>query len=310
MVDRPLIAVLGSVHMDLIATAQRYPRPGESVNGESFSMTPGGKGGNQACQCAKLGADTYMITQLGDDLFGAELAASLETNGVNTSAITIDAKSSTGASTIFAVHGDYSSIIHSGSAAKLPPATAAQAVRSLGELHTLVLQLELPVAISAAAAEAAAQMGARIVLNASPAPRDSINIIQKLMPFVTMLIVNNVEAGQFVGRTLLRSDLAGAARTLGGMGPKQVVITAGKEGAVAWDGSEAFDQKPFPVTSVDAVGAGDAFLGTLVVLTAQGMELPDALLCAAAAGALATTKTGALGGLPTMAALEAFLEQQ
>ncbi len=52
---RPRIVVLGSAHMDLIASAARHPKSGESVVG-TFEMAPGGKGGNQACQCALAGA--------------------------------------------------------------------------------------------------------------------------------------------------------------------------------------------------------------------------------------------------------------
>lgn len=303
------IAVLGSVHMDLIASANRLPGPGESVGGDGFLMTPGGKAGNQAAQCARLGADSFIITQLGDDVFGHELLRALQSNGIHTDAVLIDPNNPTGASTVFASQGDYCSIIYPGAAAQMRPADAADAVRALQDLDALILQLELPLAISVAAADAAAHIGARVIFNASPAPRDMGPIIQRLMPHVSALVVNRVEAGLLLGRQLNNTDLGHAARTLAGMGPQHVIITAGREGSVAWDGQAVHTQPAFQVTSIDAVGAGDAFLGAYVTLTTMGADLDHALLCGAAAGALATTQAGATDALPTMQELENFLHE-
>ncbi|MYE47314.1 MAG: ribokinase, partial [Chloroflexi bacterium] len=83
MADRPRIVVLGSINMDLVATAPALPRSGQTVIGESFATAPGGKGANQAVAAARLGADVRMIGRVGDDLFGPMLLASLEGYGVN-----------------------------------------------------------------------------------------------------------------------------------------------------------------------------------------------------------------------------------
>ena len=115
----PRFVALGSVHMDLIATAERLPAPGESVTGGTFAMAPGGKAGNQACQLALAGADTAIVTRLGDDAFGAQLTAALEARGVDTSHVSIDKEAATGASTVLAAEGDYASIIAPGAAGRL-----------------------------------------------------------------------------------------------------------------------------------------------------------------------------------------------
>ena len=47
MADRPRIVVLGSINMDLVATAPALPRSGQTVIGESFATAPGGKGANR-----------------------------------------------------------------------------------------------------------------------------------------------------------------------------------------------------------------------------------------------------------------------
>ena len=51
---QPRILVVGSFVMDVIATTEQIPGAGQTVYGKSFHMAPGGKGANQALQCARL----------------------------------------------------------------------------------------------------------------------------------------------------------------------------------------------------------------------------------------------------------------
>jgi len=37
------LTVVGSINLDLVARAERLPRPGETVTGATFSRIPGGK---------------------------------------------------------------------------------------------------------------------------------------------------------------------------------------------------------------------------------------------------------------------------
>ena len=70
MLKKPRILVVGSFMMDLIASAERAPNAGETVIGKKFTTAPGGKGVNQAVQCARLGAHVTMAGRVGDDAFG------------------------------------------------------------------------------------------------------------------------------------------------------------------------------------------------------------------------------------------------
>jgi hypothetical protein len=71
------VFVAGSINMDVVATADRHPRIGETVAGTAVLYFPGGKGANQAVSAAKLGAPTTLIGRLGKDAFGDQLRAFL-----------------------------------------------------------------------------------------------------------------------------------------------------------------------------------------------------------------------------------------
>ena len=76
------VFVAGSINMDVVATADRHPRIGETVAGTALLYFPGGKGANQAISAARLGAPTTLIGRLGKDAFGDRLKAFLGAQGV------------------------------------------------------------------------------------------------------------------------------------------------------------------------------------------------------------------------------------
>jgi ribokinase len=277
MTKRPRLAVLGSVHMDLIAHASELPEKATSVMGYGFEMRPGGKGGNQAVQCAKRGAETFMVTQFGDDNFGRSLRAHLVAHHVNCSAVTLAKGKSTGASTVLSAPEGYTSIIFPGAAAAMTPDDVRSRISQLAPLDMLLLQLELPMALSLAAAEAAQAMGARIVLNASPAQQD----IESLLAHTSCVVVNAAEAVALVGEANAKT-VAQASKCL-------AVVTLGKDGCEASDGTKVWKQASHPVDARNTVGAGDAFLAGFCVALCQNAAIETALESAlrAAAGHLA-----------------------
>jgi ribokinase len=307
----PRIVVLGSVHMDLIATAARLPGRGESVTGGTFAMAPGGKAGNQACQCALAGAATRILTRLGDDAFGRNLLAALQRRSVDTSLVAVDAEAPTGASTVLAAEGDYCSIIAPGAAARLSAEDIERARPAIAAADALILQLEIPAEISARAAAIAAGAGRMVMLNASPAPESWTSLPEHLRQAVTVLVVNRVEAGRLIGITITEGapdSVAGhvAART----GVDAVILTLGSDGAIGYANQETVRQPAFPAEPADVVGAGDAFLGTAVVALLEGLPLADALRRGAAAGAIAVSRHGVYDALPTRADVDGFLARR
>src|SRR5882757_27495 len=97
--------------MDVVATAVRHPRVGETVAGSAVHYFPGGKGANQAVAAAKLGAPTTLIGRLGSDAFGGELRAFLAAQGIDIAFVQETAEAHTGTAVITLVNADNTIVV-------------------------------------------------------------------------------------------------------------------------------------------------------------------------------------------------------
>lgn len=279
------IVVLGSLHLDIMVTAPRQPRPGETLTGTAWSRKPGGKGGNQAVEAARHGAAVAMIGRVGADEFGRHLLGHLADAGVDTRAVSATDAAGSGMSVaVVDESGDYAAVIVSGVNACLGAADLAAAQALLPGARLLLLQNEVPVDVNLAAAAAARRAGARVVLNAAPARP----IPGPLRELLDVLVVNAVEAEQLGARPAPGLEAAAeAARHLLELAPV-VIVTAGGAGlAVAGRDGEGFALPAQAVAVAGTHGAGDALVGALAARLAAGDALAEAAAYANAAAALA-----------------------
>ncbi len=307
------VVVVGSVHTDFVAWSRRLPNKGETLPGHRFEMHPGGKGGNQAVAAAQAGAATALITRVGSDVFGNHLRRSLETKGVDTTHVSIDPLLPTGASTVLTGEdGDYASIIVPAAAGNLGASELEAARATIGESAVLLLQLEIPLELSAEAAAIiqSRRSGTRpvVVLNVAPA-MDATLVATTFQDKVDVVVANAVETEML--SELPVSDAAGAVmaaeKICRRMHVETVLVTLGAAGVVVRQPHRASLHPAWPVTVVDTIGAGDAFLGALAAEMARGVALDAALPFASAAGALAVTRAGAYDALPERGAILQFL---
>src|ERR1700693_5758104 len=105
------VFVAGSINMDVVATASRHPRIGETVAGSSVRYFPGGKGANQAVAAAKLGAPTTLIGRLGTDAFGVESRAFLVAQGIDLSFVQDTSDAHTGTAVITLADADNTIVV-------------------------------------------------------------------------------------------------------------------------------------------------------------------------------------------------------
>jgi len=271
----PQIAVVGSINLDLVARAERLPRPGETLTDATFERIPGGKGANQALAAERLGARVRLVGAVGDDAFAEEATALLRDGGVDLAGVgRVDEP--TGVALIL-VGGDGENTI-----VVAPGANRAAEAGELEGVDAVLCQLEIPVATVADAARRAPFF----CLNAAPARA----LPGELLAAVDLLVVNRYECeavGRFDGLT---------------------AVTLGAEGAVLLErGEELARAAPPPVEAVDGTAAGDAFTACLLVSLLEGREREEALRRACAAGALAASRAGAQPSLPTAAEIDDIL---
>lgn len=278
------ITVIGSVNLDFVATAARLPAPGETVTGATLARHPGGKGANQALAARRLGADVSLVARVGADDLADEALALLAAEGVDLEQCDTDASAATGVALIAVAAGGENQIIVA------PGANAAFTRDHLTApaAGALICQLELPLETVAAAV---AQASGFVCLNLAPAAP----LAPAALARADLIVVNETEAA-FYGPAL--HDLPGL-----------IAVTWGARGAGLFQGGRQLAAAaPPPVEAVDATGAGDAFVGALVVALLEGQPHAAALAFACTAGALAATRPGAQPSLPTRAEVEACLE--
>lgn len=279
----PKIVVAGSVNLDLVATGPKLPAPGETVTGATFARHPGGKGANQALAARRLGADVALVARVGRDGMAEEALALLRAGGVDLSGVTVDDTALTGVGMIAVdAKGENQIVVASGANATLTPERLV-----LRPADALICQLELPFETVARAASLAKGFFA---VNLAPAAHVDAAILQR----ADLLIVNEGEAA-FYG-----DALAGV--------PGLVATTFGARGAQLTKGGAVLAKAAPPkVTAVDTTGAGDTFVGALVVALLEKAAPEAALRFACAAGACAATKAGAQPSLPLRADVETLL---
>ena len=301
------VFVAGSINMDVVATADRHPRIGETVAGTALLYFPGGKGANQAISAARLGAPTTLIGRLGKDAFGDRLKAFLGAQGVDLRFVQATAGADTGTAVITTANADNTIVVIAGANALVSVADVTSPVLGKGDIA--VSQFEIPLPAIAAFFKRARAAGATTILNPAPA----IECGTELLELVDILILNETELG-FLTKTELRDTddparFIEAARSLPIGRGKIVCVTLGKRGVLALIDGEPRMVAGRTVTAVDTTGAGDCFVGAVAAQLAGGNSMGDALDYANAAASICVQRMGAAPSMPTAAEVEAVLSR-
>ena len=270
----PTIVVVGSVNLDLAASAPRLPAPGETVTDAELRRFPGGKGANQALAARRLGADVFLHARVGDDPNAEEALAMLRADGVDLSDCAVDAHAPTGVALILVAPSGENQIV-------VAPGANRTLVADMFDVpwgDALLCQLEVPVETICKAAD---EFDGFFCVNLAPA----MPVPSEILTRADLIVVNDTEAA-FYG------DLLNDTNAL-------VAVTHGSKGAHLQKHGERIAGATSPaIEAVDATGAGDAFTAALTVALVEKQAYQQALEFACAAGACAATKKGAQPSLP------------
>ena len=306
---KPRILVVGSFVMDVIATTEKVPRSAQTVYGKSFHMAPGGKGANQALQCARLGAQVTMMGCVGDDLFGEKLIEPLKSAGVDVSHVLVRPGVSSGVGHVTLEVTEHSAqnriIVIPGANRTLTVDEVAWIQDEIGTYDMVLLQLEVPLEVNRTVARWAKEAGVPMMLNPAPAT----DLDDELLRYVTYLTPNEQEASMETGLPLTsdengpcRADLQKIAAALWDKGVEHVIITLGGSGSAVVQGSSI---RYIPCVHMDHVAdptaAGDSFVGALSVGLTAGLSQEEALAFASHTAAITVSRMGAMPSLPTLA---------
>ena len=307
------IVCLGEILIDLIAP------PGDTLaTAPTFAIREGGAPLNAAVGLARLGVPVRFVGAVGDDPFGSRLRDLVVREGIDDQALRTMAGSTTSI------------------------AYAWRDERGDGRFHLVRMAdrlLDTETVATAGIADAAAILTGSVALAASPS-REAVLAAVALAGSARVPVVFDINVRPTIWAdqaallsacepvlsvaTVLKLSLDDAIHLWGAMTPKAViervrhypatvvVLTDGARGVYRLD-AEANTVEHFPVFDVEAIdptGAGDAFTAALVSRLAHhqwSSPTDDDIRFAMAAGALATTRQGAIAALPTREELDAFL---
>ena len=299
------LCVIGSLNIDLVATAEHFPQPGETVIGKEFGTYPGGKGANQAVAAGRLGAYVSMFGKVGDDLYGNEVKLNLSKNGVKAAGLGAEGGVSTGVALIEVdATGENHIIIVPGANALVDAAYIDMHMDILLKHDIFLFQLEIPLQTVIYAMRLLKEHGKTIILDPAPA-RTLPDEIYKYIDYITP---NQTEIAILTsGNPQTEEQFKQAAIGLLHKGTANVVLKAGKNGAFIVNKNEFTHIPGFAVNAVDTTGAGDSFNAGLAFGLAQGSGLPASVRLANAVGALSTTAKGAQGAMPSLEQVEKLI---
>lgn len=297
------VVVIGSLNFDIIVKQQRMPNKGETYVGDELIQGPGGKGANQAAQCAKLGLPTIMVGKVGNDRFGEALIGSLTAIGVDTSFVKKQGQTGMGLVHVMP-DGDYYSTIIKGANELITERDIDEINDILNSAAFIVLQQEIPDRMIDYIISKYKHTETKILLNNAPARE-----IQKTtLKGVDILVVNETEAAFMAGSTIKSSsDAITIGQSLLPLTGGTVVITLGSEGSVVVTQSYSGFFPSKKVKAIDATGAGDSFIGAFIFALAEGFPIEQSMDFASRVSAITVTKEGGQHSFPTKTELESIL---
>ena len=281
---KPKVCVVGSANIDQVSYVKRTPNDGETVFGDSYQMGFGGKGANQAVMAGILGAEVYVITCLGSDVYRDMTIENFKNNDVITDYIqTVDGSS--GVAPIWVDEsGQNRIIVIPGANDSIDGSLAIEALEKIGKPDVLVGQFEIPMNVNEQVFSYAYKNGVKTVLNPAPANKPSDILLQNTSWFIP----NEIEFEEIYGDIFNENNLLLFAKNV----DTNVVVTLGEKGCAYIENNSVKIIKADSVKAIDTTGAGDAFVGAFSFALASKLDIEECLELALQKATDSVTKKG------------------
>ena len=278
------ICVIGSSNIDQFSYISEFPSSGETLIGDSFETGFGGKGANQAVMAGLLGADVYMISCLGNDIFGDSTINNFIENNVNVDHIQ-RVKVSSGVAPIWVnAKGENKIIVIPGANNEIDANKAKASLQEIENVSYLIGQAEIPMDVNHDVFDYAKQNNITTVFN--PAPGRILE--SAFLKNIDWLIPNENEFQIISGLDVTDENILEFSKTI----PCNLLITCGEQGVLYVDDDEIIKFKAPKVHAIDTTGAGDAFVGSFVYALTKDLKVDDAINLAIDKASLSVTKRG------------------
>lgn len=278
------IVVIGSSSIDLVVKTDVLPQAGETVMGNSFFTTTGGKGANQAVAAARLSNKVYMIGAVGDDENGKQIIENLEQNNVDTTFMDKIENETSGTAHITLFEDDNRIIVVPAANTHVTPEKVLPKLERFGAGDIILMQHEIPEHTIKEVTDYAVKHDMKVILN--PAPYR--NIDKEIIDKVTWITPNESES-----ELLFENGVDEALKAY----PRKLIVTKGAAGAMFYNDSQQL-VKGYKKKVVDTTGAGDTFNGALAVALIENKPLQEAVDFANLAGSFSVTGLGAQSAMP------------
>ena len=282
----------GSLNIDNVYDVPHFVARGETLAASELNIFSGGKGLNQSVALSRAGLEVFHAGAIGSD--GKFLLDELALAGVDTRYTAVLENTRTGHAIIQkAPDGDNCILLFGGANRQITRDQIDRTLENFEAGDLLVVQneiSELHYLVSTAKSR-----GMLTALN--PSPMEAALI--PLLPQVDYLILNEIEAAQFLGLRLTGDPDEMLDELTRRFPSVTIALTLGSDGSVYAKGAKRIRQEAIPVQAVDTTAAGDTFTGYLLAGLLTDGDPAAALKYAATAAAIAVTRPGAAPSIPT-----------
>ncbi|MDO4168945.1 MAG: ribokinase [Lachnospiraceae bacterium] len=290
------IVILGSMNMDLCTELKSVPKIGETILGDNFSCSIGGKGANQAVASARMGSDTVFLGKTGEDDFGKRIISTLHKEGINVEHIEREEDIPTGMANVFRIANDNCIVVNTGANQKVDADYIIRHKDVLENTDVVLAQLEVPTKSVLELFKIAKEKHIKTILNPAPFREDMFELLE----YVDIMTPNKTEFIDICQYNEIEvSDIQKSLQEWDRRFPNvQAIVTLGAEG-VAWiENGNTRLLSAEKVQAIDTTGAGDTFNGILASSLSLGNQLEESIRLASRGASISVTKKGAQAGIP------------
>ena len=278
--------------MDMVISTPYIPAEGETLTGSNFFLNGGGKGANQAVAAAKQNVPTYLIGNVGNDIFGKDLINNLISYNVDTKYLGQLQNTPTGVAMIIIHNNDNRIILDGGANHKISTSQIDEALEKAEENDLFITQLENNIDAVIYGLKKAKEKNMITVFN--PAPAKILD--SEVYNYIDYLILNETECEILSGLYPKNEETINDVYKK--LNVKNLIITLGSKGSLLVKSNEIIKINPNKVDAVDTTAAGDTYVGVFASQLIKGKTEIEALNYASITSSLTCLKEGAQQSIP------------